>query len=136
MADPPIRRGPAEPGQLPYGAALALNQAVEATGGFQAPSSQAPPLARRPPPAMGQYSASQEDNFPEHVSAVEDVVFGPTDRPDEPITAGVPFGPGSNFATSALTPQEKLRVSARAVLNAKGVDPRSQAFFARVLNGE
>ncbi len=24
-------------------------------------------------------------------------LFAPTDRPNEPVTAGVPFGPGSNF---------------------------------------
>jgi hypothetical protein len=135
---PEIRRGPAEPGQLPFGAAQALNQAMEATHANQAqtsesPMSRAPQQGRRPIPTRQAYSQSQE---PGSFGDLEDVVLGPSDRPDEPITAGANFGPGQMFVAPDLTPDQRLRVTARAVVRTQDMDPRAIAFFTRVLNGE
>ena len=61
-----------------------------------APMSQAP-SAPRPSRARGAGQIVQEEMRPTPL-------FAPTERPDEPITAGAPFGPGPGPAAAPATP--------------------------------
>jgi len=85
-ATPKIRRGPAGPDQLPYGAAKNLNDTMAANGpqrpqqAQQASQQQAP--TRQLPALSGDLTGH------------DSIVFGGTDRPNEPITAGASFGAG------------------------------------------
>ncbi|MBM4407746.1 MAG: hypothetical protein FJ038_03895 [Chloroflexi bacterium] len=91
----------------PYGQAQALEQ-----------SQQAAPLPQAPPPPPGRYI--EGTRTPQAAVAYRPPnlgLNGPTTRPDEPITAGVPVGPGPGphreyFSTAAM-----YRVLARATGN-------------------
>lgn len=61
-----------------YGTAQPLNDAAASLG----PNAGTTPQSSGPPPGPGQPPPTEGD------------VFGPTNKPDEPITQGSPFGPG------------------------------------------
>lgn len=67
----------------------------------------------------------------------EKFLFGPTDRPNEPITHGAPFGPGASYAPSAYESDDALiqRV-AQQIGTTPGAAPELRAFAARVARGE
>lgn len=64
-----------------------------------APMSQAP-SAPRPSRARGAGQAMEEGSRPTPL-------FAPTERPDEPITAGAPFGPGPGPDALSNSPQSR-----------------------------
>lgn len=70
-------------------------------------------------------------------SPVEAFLTSPTDRPNEPATAGVPFGPGPNYTRYAYESDQDfmLRV-ASSVAADPAATPAVKAFLARVQNGE
>src|SRR5215210_4895216 len=83
---PEVKRG-SGPDQLPYGGATQVNAA---SASFDQPS--AAPYAeninpQEPQPIQGD------------LTGYDNLLFGGSDRPDEPITQGASFGPGSNFLT-------------------------------------
>lgn len=59
---------------------------------------------------------------------------GGTMNPDEPVTAGVPFGPGPN---SMMLPTPNEALTARSVLQAaaQAGGSQAQALLARLQNG-
>lgn len=61
----------------------------------------------------------------------EEFLYGPTDRPGEPVTAGAPFGPGPDVPSRGPEgPQEFLqRVAQTLPTNAS---PEVQKFIAKV----
>ena len=77
-----------------------------------APMSQAPESAARPRGRSGRQVVSEEMARPTPL-------FAPTERPEEPITAGAPFGPGPGPAT----PQQRGR----------GMAPANLEVFSRYL---
>lgn len=80
---PQYRRGTG-PDQMPFGAAAQANQALANAPEAPAPPALVPSGNETPqaPPVRG------------NLTGHDDIVFGPTDRPDEPLTAGASFGAG------------------------------------------
>ena len=66
-----------------------------------APMSEAP---AQPRPRRGQGAGQVMEEGPRPTP-----LFAPTERPDEPITAGAPFGPGPGPAESAPVPSQPNR---------------------------
>jgi hypothetical protein len=75
---------------------------------------------------------------PDYVPANEQekFLFGPTDRPNEPITAGAPFGAGPAFPSSGFESDEALlsRV-AQQIGTTPGAPAELRAFAARQAKG-
>lgn len=70
-----------------------LASAVPRVAPAAAPEQVRPPAGSPSPPAppgAGQLTGDLNDGF-------DSALFGPTNRPNEPITEGAPFGPGSNY---------------------------------------
>jgi hypothetical protein len=66
----------------------------------------------------------------------DDLVFGPSERPDEPLEAGMPFGDGPDIPKAAIIdPKERLRRFASSAA-ATSDDPVLHAFLIRVARGE
>jgi hypothetical protein len=59
-------------------------------------------------------------------------LFGPTDRPQEPVTHGAPFGPGANFTQ---TPQEDSRTFMLRVAGQLSGTPELAAYVKRIQSG-
>lgn len=85
----------------------------------------------------------EEEDFAEpaqtlgNITGFDDQVFGPSDRPNEPITAGAPFGPGASSVSSAL-PNEGPGSDQvlRDLVDSPSATPRTRALAARVLRGD
>jgi hypothetical protein len=43
----------------------------------------------------------------------EQFLFGPTDRPDEPLTTGMSFGPGANITSAQIKDESTQQFTAR-----------------------
>ena len=67
----------------------------------------------------------------------EEFLYAETDRPAEPLTQGVPVGPGADFTKYAVETAEqfKLRV-ANALAAQQDAAPEVRAFLARIQRGE
>ncbi|HSE44862.1 MAG TPA: hypothetical protein VLA89_05995 [Gemmatimonadales bacterium] len=81
-----------------------------------------------------------EDNDPKpqgEVTSFDDILFGPTDHPNEPITAGASFGPGPNTIRQGReTDKEFLARTAYQLAQSPSASPRVKAFAARIARGE
>jgi hypothetical protein len=89
----PRGQGTYVPPGLPYGTRQAMEQAqasVPAPALRTNPTPQPPPQQGRPGPGG-----------PLAIPTLAQILARPTNRPDEPVTAGVPTGPGPNVITSA-----------------------------------
>jgi hypothetical protein len=83
-------------------------------------------------------STAQDQQQPDFKPSTpeEQFLYGPTDRPNEPITHGAPFGPGapvSRFANE--TNQEFMTRVAQQLSSDPNAAPEVQAFASRVLRG-
>ena len=66
----------------------------------------------------------------------EQMLFGPTDRPDEPITAGVGFGDGPDATRHTFESDGDVLASiSRRILADPTADPQAKAFANRKLAG-
>lgn len=79
-----------------HGTGVALRRLA---GAVQAPRAEPAPRPERRPvsdvePVEGPGAEEQDEDS---TGGYDDAVFAPSDRPDEPITHGAPFGPGANF---------------------------------------
>lgn len=116
---PKVKRGSGV-NQIPYGGVGAINDAyAEANALLQQLDDEAGDEQ--------EYTPALDDQ------EEDDLMFRPTDRPDEPVTEGLPFGPGSNFRKRAQDPKTTF---AKQVLSNPGSSPGDKAFASRVLNGE
>jgi len=99
--------------QMPYGAAAAANRTS----------------------ALDLTAPTDEETFTPQ-NPEEQFAFSPTDFPSEPLTSGVPFGPGNNgVALPTPTPEQTLgRVAARLAAQ-PGQSPEVRAFIAKVNKG-
>jgi hypothetical protein len=94
MAETPqFVRGPAQPGQLPMGEATDLNEGMQAAAELgKANAQNTPPPS--PLPSQDPRHAPVAPNPPQPLasSPQNDFLFGPTKRPNEPLSAGLNRG--------------------------------------------
>lgn len=76
-----------------------------------------------------------EDDF-QPADEDEEFLFGPTDRPDEPLTAGVGFGPGIDATRHAFASDSDMldRLAEKISANA-ATDPAARAWAAQRAKG-
>lgn len=68
---------------------------------------------------------------------LEDVLFAPTERPDEPLTAGVEFGPGPLTVPFPGETERDFRLRvADSLSSSPSATPSVRAFADRLLRGE
>jgi hypothetical protein len=136
-AKPSTQGGPSRqtlPTGLPYGENIALQRAQAATPSGPAP---APPTGPAPeggggPPNLEELAQAQPGN--EDVRGHPTPISRPTERPGEPVTAGLPTGPGPGpEAIQPLRPPDPL-TQAAATLNQLGAtaDPATRILRDRV----
>lgn len=118
-----------------YGASAAL-QRQQAGVPAQAPVAagpSAPPVQAAPGPPG---SAPTVGEQPDLNGGYDPSLFGPTDRTHEPVTSGVPFGPGPSFVPK---PQESdrdfLSRVAGSLEQSPGASNQVKAFAAAVKSG-
>ncbi len=80
---PPIRAG----AEAPHGTSAGLARLASSVP-------DQPPLG---PPGSPENEGPAGGPVQELNDGYDEVIMSPTSRPDEPITAGAPFGPGPNF---------------------------------------
>jgi hypothetical protein len=122
----PIRAGPDAPfGESAALARMASPQPAPAgqPGAGARPASAAPAAPVAPPNAP---------NLPEMNGGYDAALFGPTDRPQEPVTSGAQFGPGANFTQN---PQETSRQFMLRVADQLAVTPELAAYVGRIRSG-
>ena len=91
MAETPqFVRGPAAPGQLPMGEATDLNEGMQAAAKMQ--QANAPSQPAIPPPNIDHQPRTPNPPQPLASSPQNDFLFGPTKRPNEPLSAGLNRG--------------------------------------------
>lgn len=67
----------------------------------------------------------------------EDFIFGPSERPDEPVTQGAPFGQGSDFLRSSYEDDDSFtRRIASQIVAAPSSPGEARGFARRLLEGE
>lgn len=109
VRQPEYRQG----GSLPYGEASQLNAL----------------MGLMPPP--------EEDDAYQPQGDEESFLFGPTDRPDEPITAGLPFGEGPDVSREDARSDADLLTQVSRLLSERPDAPKEvKAFARRVARGE
>lgn len=66
----------------------------------------------------------------------EEFLFSNSDRPNEPLTAGAPFGPGPNFVTRPVQTDSQFRQGLVARLETTPVNsPELKAYIDKVRRG-
>jgi hypothetical protein len=119
---PKVRKG-SGPDQLPQGAASQLNAANpgEGMGEEDLLSAPAGPVAGMPP--------GMED--------VGERLFAPTDRPNEPLTDGMPFGPGRNSVPPRGETEQQARTRTANELRVSPYQsPEVAEFISRLEKGQ
>jgi hypothetical protein len=67
----------------------------------------------------------------------EDFIFGPSERPDEPLTQGAPFGQGSDFLRMSYESDDQFtRRIASQIVAAPSSPGEARGFARRLLEGE
>ncbi len=61
-------------------------------------------------------------------------LYGPSDRPQEPFSHGLPFGPGADI-TSPDTEQQFREATARQLSQSPNQSPEVKAFIAKMAQG-
>lgn len=69
---------------------------------------------------------------PELNGGYDAALFGPTDRPGEPVTTGMPFGAGPSFVP---LPTEDTRTFMLRVANDLSANPELAAYVAKIRSG-
>lgn len=96
-------------------------------------------------PEQPQFDTAQidESELPEFTGEstpdeTDEVLFGPSDFPNRPLTHGVPMGPGANFVvTPRMSDREILARAATSILESRNDLPSEAVLFAaRVLAGD
>ncbi len=89
----------------PFGEGAALRR-MAGTVPAPPPNPASPAPARRVPVQPVLAGAGAQPDQTDVSGGYDEALFAPTDRPDEPITHGAPFGPGANFT---VLPYENQR---------------------------
>lgn len=85
-------------------------------------------------PAAAPTPGIDEQNQYQPQSPAEQFLFGPTNRPSEPITAGAPFGPGASVMFNSDL--NILQNVAQQVLSDPNAGKDSKVWAARALAGD
>lgn len=83
--------------------------------------------------------AELDDDDDEFVPAGEEesFIFGPTDRPEEPLTQGAPIGPGSDFLRFSYESDDQFtRRVAEQIISLPTAPGEARGFARRLLEGE
>lgn len=83
-----------KPEDAEHGTGAALRRLA---GTVQAPAPTPTPVPQGRPVRVAPHAPGVADDQEDATGGYDDVAFGPSDRPDEPITHGAPFGAGANF---------------------------------------
>lgn len=129
---PEYKRGPADGNQLPKGAAKSLNERAtpSASGGNRFPGRFVQPAPRPVPSPVGNEPPAISGN----ITGMDEWLFRPTDRPDEPVTAGSPVGAGPNFSRMPLESDVDFRRRvAHTLLNDPATSSDTKAMAYRML---
>ena len=109
--EPAIKQGKG-PESLPWGEAAQVNDAIGLV----------------PPPDEETYTPQGD---------AESFLFSPTDRPNEPFSAGLPFGDGPNATRAAYqTDDDVVKQIARTAAQDPAAPKSLKAFAARALQGQ
>jgi hypothetical protein len=123
---------PTAPEGAPHGSTAAIERVATA-----APiASPQQPVAIEPvqPEQVG---VEQPQFEPERTDGLDAMLFAPTMRPDEPITAGAPFGPGPNYRPTPLeTPRDFLTRIGNELANSPVATPAVRRYADRIRRGE
>lgn len=87
---------------------------------------------------MGLMPPPEEDDAYQPQGDEESFLFGPTDRPDEPITAGLPFGEGPDVSRDdpALESAPAFKARLADTLSARPQSKELRRFVERLRAGE
>jgi hypothetical protein len=119
MEAPKFRRG-SGPNQLPMGQADMMNELM---------AEDSEPDLGPDPGQIGMFEPGMED--------LEGSLLRQTDRPDEPVTSGQPFGPGPNtMPTPRDRPGDFRRRVAKSLVDAPGATDSVREFAARLASGD
>jgi hypothetical protein len=124
MAAPKFSAQEGTPNALPKGKASELNAMVQDVNLDEL----APPYQEEAPAEVG--SASP---VPAVSGGIEQLVMRPSDRPHEPITQGVPFGPGSAERPNAPDIRSSKQRIYQELLTSPSSTPRTRALAARMM---
>lgn len=129
MSMPEFSANEGTPEALPKGEATQTNQMVEEVD-----------LQVEEPVAFPEEDLAGADEVPPmegDLTGLDDMVFGGTDRPNEPITAGAEFGPGTfGLASDQRTAEQKLQDYALNAINDPTMSSRSKSLMARIIRGD
>jgi hypothetical protein len=130
---PPVRAPAGSPhGESAELARLAANVTRVPAGGPPPSATPAQPQAQSPQPAPGPTPGGPPAPASDLSGGYDQALFAPTQRPDEPITHGAPFGPGANFVQA---PSEDNRTFALRVAGQLASDPGLAPFVAAIQQG-
>ena len=119
------------PEGAPFGTGAALERMSEVVPAQrQRARPQVQPFVTRGPGSPGAPLGEEEDVS----GGYDEALFAPTHRPDEPLTQGAPFGPGSNFVP---LPYEDEWAFRRRIADELSVDPTPslQPFIDKLRSG-
>jgi hypothetical protein len=133
METPEYSANEGTPDALPKGAATDLNQGMELVEDVD--------LAVEEPAQFPEDELAGLEDVPPmegELTGLDKLVFGGTDRPDEPLTAGANFGPGPmGVEGDGRTSDQKLADMALYSLNTnRELSPRSKSIMARIIRGD
>ncbi len=142
-ADPQIK---AEGSSLPKGAATQINEATDAVAAT-APVAPVQEMDTAPEvpisvafegePEGGAGVPFDDEEDLEPLGEDEDLIFGPTDIPDEPPTAGMSYGPGGGeFRLPGESPDRFLDRMAAKIAALPEASPDAKLWALRRLAGE
>lgn len=128
---PEYKRGPADANQLPKGAAKQLNESARAAGtGNRFPGRFAQPAPR--PTSAGRQTGTPAISG--DITGMDSWLFSGTDRPDEPVSAGAPWGAGPNFTKLPSEGDVEFRKRvANMLLNDPSTGAETKAMAYRML---
>jgi len=119
------------PEGAPFGTGAALERMSEVVPAQrQRARPQVQPFVTRGPGSPGAPLGEEEDVS----GGYDEALFAPSHRPDEPLTQGAPFGPGSNFVP---LPYEDEWAFRRRIADELSVDPTPslQPFIDKLRSG-
>jgi len=121
---------PRAPADAEHGSTAQLQRVAGAIPARPAAEAQPRQAGTQPPSEPTQLTNDLNDGY-------DAVLFGPSQRPDEPITEGAPFGPGSNFVPSPFEDDRAfmLRVADEIERSPGGQVPSLAAYVEDVRRG-
>jgi hypothetical protein len=119
-----------------YGGTAQLQR--QAAGAPLRPPAQPPPPASTVQPVTGGQISVPDQSAPQGdiSGGFDNLLFAPTDRPNEPITHGAPFGPGANFIPEPGEDDRTFMLRVAGQLQQQPSTPRVQQYIAAIQRGQ